>query len=185
MWDATLIHAKLTAMAQADPALAQFGALEHRYQLGPVLSVAQVAAFEARHRIALPEDYRSFLIEVGDGGAGPYYGLYRLDRTDLPDWAEDELAEDFLATPFRLHDRWNPYQDLTQDEYFSPRWVKGSLALAHFGCGDLVRLVVTGDRRGQVWQDGRGGDYGIWPVAPSFGDWYLDWLKSWSGNRIE
>lgn len=69
-----------------------------------------------------------------------------------------------------------PPQD--EDAYFSDEQIAGSLALAHFGCGDILRLVITGEARGEVWQDRRGGDYGIWPVAVDFGDWYAEWLLS-------
>lgn len=48
----------------------------------------------------------------------------------------------------------------------------------HLDCGDILRLVITGEARGEVWQDGRGGGYGIWPVAANFADWYTEWLLS-------
>ena len=47
--------------------------------LGPVLPEREVAAFENRHSVTLPDGYRRFLREVGNGGDGPpYYGLARL-----------------------------------------------------------------------------------------------------------
>jgi hypothetical protein len=45
-------------------------------RLSPPLSETDVAEFEAKHDITLPEPYRRFLLEVGNGGDGPpYYGL--------------------------------------------------------------------------------------------------------------
>ncbi len=35
---------------------------------------------EADFNIKLPDDYVYFLTEIGNGGAGPYYGLYSLDE---------------------------------------------------------------------------------------------------------
>jgi hypothetical protein len=57
-----------------------------------------------------------------------------------------------------------------------PALPTGSMALCHFGCGAVFRLVVTGPGRGQVWFDDRGSDGGISPAAADFRTWYLDWL---------
>jgi hypothetical protein len=51
-------------------------AIRHRHQLGPVLTAAQVTTFEAEHSVTLPTAYRSFLLDVANGGAGPHYGLF-------------------------------------------------------------------------------------------------------------
>jgi hypothetical protein len=41
-----------------------------------------LAAFESTNRIGLPNDYRQFLAMIGNGGAGPFYGLARLNACD-------------------------------------------------------------------------------------------------------
>src|SRR5262245_59586756 len=65
----------LHRLRAADTGLRVFGSEQHRYRLGPVLSEAELVAFERDNAIRLPEDYRRFLSAVGNGGAGPFYGL--------------------------------------------------------------------------------------------------------------
>ena len=48
--------------------------------LRPALAEAAAARFERKHTVVLPAGYRAFLTTLGDGGAGPYYGLEPLDR---------------------------------------------------------------------------------------------------------
>ena len=38
--------------------------------------------FEEKHNLLLPEEYKFFLTQIGNGGAGPYYGLYSLDEAE-------------------------------------------------------------------------------------------------------
>ncbi|OSC75608.1 hypothetical protein B5180_06615 [Streptomyces sp. BF-3] len=52
-----------------------FGARGHGFRLSPVLSEEQIRALEADLGVSLPAQYRSFLLRVGRGGAGPDYGL--------------------------------------------------------------------------------------------------------------
>ena len=56
--------------------------IERHIHLNPCLGEHEVESFEAQYNISLPEAYRRFLLEVGDGGAGPpYYGLVPLAET--------------------------------------------------------------------------------------------------------
>jgi hypothetical protein len=181
VWKADRIRSRLRVSAEADPELVRFGAGTHRYLLCAALSEAEVVAFEERHGVRLPEAYRSFLTEVGDGGAGPDYGLYRLDGADMSDLDRDERdTPGFLTRPFPHTAAWNPRSRLDEDAYWDPRWVAGSLIIAHFGCGVFHRLVVTGPARGQVWLDDRASDGGLSPQT-DFQEWYLRWLDTSPG----
>jgi SMI1 / KNR4 family (SUKH-1) len=106
-----------------------FGARKHRYILAPTLGEARLSALEAVYDVRLPEDYRSFLRLVGNGGAGPHYGLFSLEEA-VP---KEDLSA--LATPF-------PYAaaHVPADDDRLP----GCLTLAHHGCGYYDFLVVTG-----------------------------------------
>ncbi len=92
--------------------LSCFGSDRHGFRLNEPLAAADLEAFEAQHRVRLPEDYRAFLTLAGNGGAGPYYGIYPLEKwSDFADWVLDERPEDFLARPCPLY----PGLDRTAD----------------------------------------------------------------------
>ena len=52
-----------------------FGVDAHKLLLNPPLTPAQLKQIETQHGLYLPDDYRAFLLHLGDGGAGPYYGI--------------------------------------------------------------------------------------------------------------
>jgi hypothetical protein len=113
------------ALAAADPARRRFGAAVHRYELAPPLDAAAVAALEHRLGAALPDDLRALVTELGAGGAGPGYGIVRVDAT-----------EQLVAAPA------------------GAPWSRG-LLLAHLGCGYTAVVALDGRARGEVWIDAR------------------------------
>lgn len=173
-WNADLIRRRLAELQAQDPDYKIFGARRHRHRLGPRLSAREVAAVETEIGIELPASFRTFLTEVGNGGAGPSYGLYgleeaiRLDAKEFP-----ERPPDFYTTPFPHPANWDPPPGDQPDDYEEARWVTGSLALAEFGCGAFYRLVLND---GQVWFDDRCSDAGIVREG-DFSEWYLSWLE--------
>lgn len=53
-----------------DAALKQFGAQNHKYQWNPPASLKEIEEFEQETGISLPDGYRNFLLQAGNGGAG-------------------------------------------------------------------------------------------------------------------
>jgi hypothetical protein len=145
----------LGRLRAADTRFRVFGSKQHRYRLGPTLSERELAGFEAANRVRLPEDYRRFLAVVGNGGAGPFYGLEPLSTfgRDLSQpfqitTATDALTQEELE---QLGDR---------DEY------PGILEFCHHGCAIHSYLVVNGAAYGTIW-DGR--EY-FYPTGLAFGE---------------
>lgn len=173
----SILSALLRELESKDPTYQVFGASTHRYKLNPPVSTRDLASFESRYSVKLPSEYREFLLKLGNGGAGPDYGL--LSLTDSVTRDSTLKPPEFLATPFPFVEAFNPYsRTATDDEMFDDKYITGSLALAHQGCGYYDRLVVTGAQRGMVWCDGRVSDQGVAPVGSDFFDWYHSWLTT-------
>ncbi|MFD9338131.1 SMI1/KNR4 family protein [Streptomyces sp. NPDC060028] len=81
-----------------------FGSLGHRWVLDEPLTENELAELEDQIAVRLPGDYRTFLVQVAAGGAGPAYGLFPVRRVqDGWCWEGDgaDLADlSMLAEPF-------------------------------------------------------------------------------------
>ena len=190
------IVARVRELDRADPNREIFAADAHAYRFAPPLTEEAVARFEREAAIALPDDYRRFLIEVGDGGAGPYHGILSLDAS-LEETPLEALREPFPYT--RAIDFFAQYSEhppmehiavMTRDAAYRARvteklaalvrddMVAGTLCVCHYGCGDRYRLVVTGPQRGRMWHDGIEPGSGIFPMNESFTELYERWLDA-------
>src|SRR5689334_18661513 len=127
----------------------------------------EVARFEADHGVALPADYRSFLLHVGNGGVGPpAYGLFPLGTIEKHASAEERelwCSLRRLREPFPFTNYWVWEGGESSPEGTENDLNKGTIRLGHDGCGLYWHLVVTGPDRGIVWQFA---DVGIQPTAP-------------------
>lgn len=85
-----------------DENCAVFGADCHQYRLNPPLPLQEVRSFEERYHLKLPEEYVFFLTMVGNGGAGPYYGIYPLDKLPL----YTEYLSEYTGEESRRMDAW-------------------------------------------------------------------------------
>jgi len=162
----------------------------HDYSLNPPLSISEVEQFENKFGLRLPEDYRAFLTEVGNGGGGPPLALYPLTTdmgryfTGMDRYSEDPYPER-LRQPFPLNDHLILYKECSSDGTFhtwitqsgdketvrqmmarsekfnEPLYSHGTLELCHWGCGMFFCLVVNGPEYGNVWMDDRTNLMGI------------------------
>ncbi len=169
--------------------IGDFFGWSHRYKMEAPIDEAELAEFESRYGINLPKDYRAFLTELGNGGAGPYYGIYPLAELE-----EDQVPLEVLNAlkkPFRLSGPWNGGRDVPQPandryspdaSYYGDDIMQGALPIATQGCALDYWMVVTGDNPGEIWLDSRTDGEGIAPVTTAqglrltFGPWYMLWL---------
>ena len=196
------IRAQLDRLRTADPKYQLFGAKSHRYKLNAPLAGESVARFEQKHGITLPIDYWAFMQELGNGGAGPFYGIFPLGEWDEGVWEEEHGLVGRLSSPFPHQTVWNlpvkrleppesfdsneeedEWHQKLDAEYYDSTLVNGAIPICHHGCALRTWLVVTGPERGHVWFDGRAQDTGIAPHQGNggerltFGDWYAQWLN--------
>ncbi|WP_417388365.1 SMI1/KNR4 family protein [Gimesia sp.] len=188
---ATILH-DLYTLSRADSGLEACGTQKHKFELQDRLTETEVGQFEEQHGIQLPIEYRQFLLQVGNGGAGPCYGISRLGEFAGIPWEEVPGLVGDLAAPFPFSDRWNEdslSKDLSteeqyqrQDQYWSPQHVNGAIPICDAGDNLRFILIVNGSEKGTIWLDDRADWQGIYPVTTesdrrvSFLKWYRSWL---------
>lgn len=175
-----MLRQLLTQLRTADTSLSLDLPSKHRYQLNPCLTEDEVQAFECQNNVILPDDYRQFLLELGNGGVGPGFGMLKLLSKNHYYYCLDkpfpyEFPEDMILANGELN-------------------FNGTFPLAEYGCGMVALLVITGKQRGKLWF--ATGEDGIFPVGKNlcgflhvgldaymeaeesvcFSEWYRDWL---------
>ena len=161
-----------------------FAAQTHHYRLNPPLGEEEVRAFEERHQIHLPADYRAFMTTLGNGGVGPGYGVFKLGEVSVG-WHNGPWEESgYVGCPakrFPFTAAWKDPDD--------PRWeapFDGAIPLSHYGCQTWAWLVVTGPEAGTVWCDDRGDYVGVYPEKRGTEDRmsFLSWYRWWLGTEL-
>lgn len=192
---------KILSQAQkVDKKFELFGSSTHKYELNPPIQASFVRSIEEKYGFTLPEDYFRFITEVADGGAGPDYGIqsftkfltegvdsyskgywkeyrYSLAKPFVPRPMVSEEIEEFAFTRKAYEE--NPehffvYEKEDENELCD---TDGYFTLGTHGCQWDFGLIITGDRRGQVFDYDNEGAYSF--VANSFTEFYENWL-----NRI-
>ena len=126
-----------------------FGANSHSFLLNPPLTETEMSAFEQRHSIRLPAEYRHFLGCIGNGGAGPYYGVFPLGMMDdlgdkLKPWRENDGFIGLLSKPFPLKDEWNDVRGMPSDELLETDEQEYERQLDEFEKGYWISSLVNG-----------------------------------------
>lgn len=212
IWTLTTITRLLTQLRRKDSCRSVFGSPTHDYKLNPPISVSTIEEFEARCGIRFPEDYRYFVAEIGNGGAGPYYGLFPFGQIDDGrSWDQGDLVGD-VSRPFTHVEAWNlpesfwqqepdippdmPLEEedrlveawdrVEQEHYFNPAIMNGAIPICHLGCGLWHWLVVNGEQKGFVWCDFRSDHRGISPLRDESGRQmtFSDWYISWLNESL-
>lgn len=139
-----------------------FGSSKHRYQFNAPASPQRVREFEVQHSVSLPADYRQYLVEVSNGGAGPNYGLIDLERA---------AVGHIPSRPFPI-----PELESGSDVALSEcAEIPGAVWLSDNGCATFDLMAVNGDLKGSVWTVLEDENHFR---CSSFERWYAGWLQS-------
>ena len=142
----------------------------------------EVVQFESESGVAIPGDYRAFLIKVADGGMEPCR-LVPLAGWCRSYWVDDPkpnmVAEPCVITPdaYSQGKQWLEKTDVAEWEsrWDNSEWdpMFGTIAIAEIGCGLFFSMIMNGPFRGRIFS---WGDHALNPpcVCPeaSFGEWF-------------
>ena len=188
-----IIKAKLLKLKTKDKYLEVFGAAPqsygygHQYRMNPAISEEQLSFNEKKYNVQLPEEYREFLKNVENGGAGPGYGFYPLDYALPPQNILDQNPK-LLTTPFPYDgfdalSIWEKIQKGDKNCWDKNHLLTGYVIIAFWGCGEYDILIISGDQKGKVWKSSDRGTcfsnmkkLGNSFEVVSFLDWYEIWL---------
>lgn len=145
--------------------------------LGPTVSEADIIAFERACNTRLPQAYRLFLLEVGDGWCDPVMG--HVSTGSIHRLAEIERKD--LSLPMTLTDGWlwevEEDEEQLSDESFERKLGNQGVELMDEGCGMTYELITAGPCAGEVWSFS---DVGVSPCCErqDFLGWFEFWLDS-------
>ncbi|KPV59321.1 hypothetical protein QJ48_11785 [Paenibacillus sp. A3] len=179
------ITTKLEKAMRKDTDFLVFGASSHKYKVYEKLTAKELADWQAKNQVTLPEPYSQFLTKVGNGGAGPYYGIYSIEKATS--YTErNALTAKCVLHPRMTKEEWNHLieplindEDISDSEYDAAynMVMGGMLCIGTQGCEYDMYLVLEGEHRGKIVYTS-----GFYPDHPFFfvyEDNFLDWYERW------
>ncbi len=160
-----------------------FGASKHQYRLNPVISIDKIHKFESKYNIKLPEEYVFFLTMVGNGGAGPYYGMYMLENVNMHNEYLDSISKQALINNELTKEAWENTMDKLEesddDEYdeIMKEVCGGLMIIGTQGCTYDNLLMVNGSEKDKIV-------YIDWNLDPEYGPYFthmtfLEWYENY------
>ena len=172
------------------------GSYVHGHLFRPVIDQEELGLWEEEVGLALPEDYRCYLTCLGNGGAGPSYGIYPFWLRLLDGYRKKtaysmdqaQRFHDLAKRRYELEDTFALYQDYCSrtppegrmdynayeemlwdtegDQLYEALYEDGILCIANRGCSADIGLLLNGSHRGCVGGISREGWFD-W-LAPKF-----------------
>ena len=119
MLDIPKIKAVLKEASQWDMDYPIFGSHSHAHLFRPPLPMEELGAWEELMELRLPEDYRTYLTCLGNGGAGPAYGIAPFRCPLDNSLRESAVFSDDHAKRFEeLARKWFEYTNEKEDQLY-------------------------------------------------------------------
>ncbi len=144
--------------------------------LGEQLLEQEICLFEKKYNIILPEAYRKFLIEVGNGC--DMIGGFKMKSLAMI----DGLISEKLSATFPFENPWIWEDEECPSESWLLEVENGNIELINTGDAQSYNLIVTGKCRGEIWFFC---DVGIQPCCQRQD--VLGWFEKWLdyGNDVD
>lgn len=190
------IEEKLKKLIELDKDFSIFGSESHEYIINSKLTEEEIQNFEAKNQLTLPSEYREYLKNIGNGGAGPFYGLLELEDNDnnLTDlsmefpYTYDKPLK--LVEVYETMDEMDDENEEEQEQFLNEIYeksVRGIIFLAHEGCGMYSVLVVKGEEYGKVWYFDFANDAGTYPLTSEKTGKsmkFFEWMELWIDKSL-
>jgi hypothetical protein len=190
------ISKKLKILKNKDKTFEIFGSSDHKYKLLKPISIQRLEMLEQKYNINLPDEYVAFITFLGDGGAGPFYGLYPIEMalkdTELIEDYKDDICSDITKPSiFTSKKELKEYQEMNEKiEDYNERYnngvraLNGTLEINSQGCSFRNNIILNGPNAGKVFEFC--GDM----VEDIFFNYdkfigFLDWYERWLDNSIK
>jgi Zn-finger nucleic acid-binding protein len=164
----------------------------YQFRFNPPLSSRKIDAWETKYNTCLPEEYRSFLEQIGNGGGN----VHGMEMLRLEDWAscllfeDEELALIAPSQPCLLLEEYQGSNEVWEQwlvEVAGEDWYEkleqelwsyefGIISISRDQCGPFGFLVLNGSLKGRIgWFLA---DWGppTFESSATFLDWYELWL---------
>ncbi|BFM44541.1 hypothetical protein CFS9_31820 [Flavobacterium sp. CFS9] len=189
------VKKKLVLAKVADKDLKVFGASSHKYKVGKTISKEQIVSFETEFNLVLPEDYKVFLMHIGNGGisyensaAGPSYGIFPFGK-NLEEFVYGNpkkcFGQECRIYPKMSDEFWKELNknieendDISREDFDEElgKMFAGILPIASQGCAYYYGLVLNGEFKGRVVNIDIDRQKPFFVFESNFLDWYERWL---------
>lgn len=171
--------------------LTVFGSNGHLYCLNAVVDESALTTWETAHGLVIPQDYRDYLTKVGNGFAGPGYGITPFNLGGFkPEWKEpclhapefedeyDRLANEI--TELYEKDAGDDQEEILYDALYKRFNQDGVLEIGTGGCAGINAIALNGSTKGfylslvDELEYYRVGELGT--GSKPFAEWFMEWV---------